>query len=137
MASVQDAYQRHFHLDSSPHPGQVWSWFFIRISGLLMVVLVLVHMAIMHVLGGGVEKVDFNFVAGRLAGPFWRTFDWFLLVLALVHGGLGARIVILDHVRPIKWKRLATTALYLVTAFMLVVGTVVLVTFDAPQVPGG
>ena len=32
--------------------------------------------------------------------PFWRTWDWVLLVLALIHGINGLRVITLDYVRP-------------------------------------
>ncbi len=134
--TVEHAYRAHFRPDTTPSRRQVWSWFFVRISGLGLVFLVLGHMAIMHVIGGGVDRVDFDFVANRWAGAFWRTYDWLLLVLALTHGALGARIVIADHLTRKRLKRFATTALYLIVAFMLVVGTVVIVTFDVSRIPG-
>jgi succinate dehydrogenase / fumarate reductase, membrane anchor subunit len=134
--SVEQAYRAHFRPDTVPSRREVWSWFFVRISGLGLVFLVLGHMAIMHVLGGGVDRVDFEFVASRWAGPFWRTYDWLLLVLALTHGGLGARTAIADHLRKERVKKLATIVLYVVVGFMLVVGTLVIVTFDVSRIPG-
>ena len=53
MATVQDVYERHFPTGVSPSSWEVWSWFFMRISGLLLVFLVLGHLAIMHVFGAG------------------------------------------------------------------------------------
>ena len=119
-----------------PDRAEVRSWLFVRISGLLLAFLALGHMAIMHVFGGGVERVDFDFVAARWAGPVWRTYDWLLLLLALLHGALGARTTIRDHVRPRGWNRLATWALWSVTGVLLVLGTIVIVAFDAPPIAG-
>src|SRR6266545_2513346 len=55
---------------------EMWSWLFMRISGILLLVLAVGHVVIMHVLGGGVERVDFKFVKVRWDSPFWRTWDW-------------------------------------------------------------
>lgn len=136
MASIQSVYVRRVAPNVAPHRSQVWAWFFMRVSGLVLVFLVLGHMAIMHVLGGGVEKVNFSFVAARWSGGFWRSYDWLLLALALLHGAIGARGVIRDHIHSTVWKTPAVVALYSVTALLLVLGTVVIVTFDASQMPG-
>jgi succinate dehydrogenase / fumarate reductase membrane anchor subunit len=136
MASVEEVYARRFTPLVPPARSQVWAWFFMRLSGLVLVFLVLGHMAIMHVLGGGVEKVNFSFVAGRWTGVFWRSYDWLLLALALLHGAIGARVVIRDHVNGAGWSKLAVVALYSITAVLLILGTVVIVTFDASRMPG-
>lgn len=137
MLSVQDAYRGQFKPDRSPTGFQVWSWFFMRISGLVLVFLVLGHMAIMNLIDGGVERIDYNFVAARWSGFFWRTYDWLLLALALTHGALGARLSIQDHLRKPGLRLAAKVALYSIVAFLFVVGTLTLATFDASRMPGG
>ena len=44
---------------------ELYAWVFMRVSGVLLVLLVLGHFAIMHVLGGGLDRVNFAFVSGR------------------------------------------------------------------------
>jgi succinate dehydrogenase / fumarate reductase membrane anchor subunit len=92
----------------APRPGrtratrtnfELYSWLFMRISGILLLVLAVGHVLIMHVLGGGVERVDFKFVQLRWQSTFWRTWDWMMLSLALIHGVNGWRVVILDYAR--------------------------------------
>ena len=78
--------------------GELWLWLFMRISGLILMVLALGHLVIMHLLGTGAERINFGFVAVRWASPFWRTWDWMLLMLALVHGINGLRNITLDYV---------------------------------------
>ncbi|MGQ0679370.1 MAG: succinate dehydrogenase hydrophobic membrane anchor subunit [Actinomycetota bacterium] len=133
--NVQDAYLNRFHPDSAPSRKQVWSWFFMRISGLGLVFLVLGHMAIMHVIGGGVDRIDYDFVAARWTGLFWRSYDWLLLALALTHGAIGARGAIQDHLRRPRLRRIATVALWALVAFMMVLGTFVLATFEVAGAP--
>jgi succinate dehydrogenase / fumarate reductase membrane anchor subunit len=70
-----------------------------RISGVLLVFLVLGHFAIMHVLDGGLDRINFAFVSGRWANPFWRVYDFAMLTLALAHGGNGLRVIIDDYAR--------------------------------------
>ena len=96
----------------------------------LLVFLTLGHLAIMHVLGGGVERVSFDFVAARWHGMFWRTYDWLLLSLAIVHGANGARVVIDDYVHRDGWRALLKTLLLAATFLFLVLGTFVIVTFN-------
>ena len=70
-----------------------------RLSGLVLLVLAVGHVLIMHVLEEGVDRVDFGFVALRWNSLFWKTWDWLMLSLALVHGVNGLRVIILDYVR--------------------------------------
>jgi succinate dehydrogenase / fumarate reductase membrane anchor subunit len=65
-------------------------WLFMRISGLLLLVLAVGHTLIMHLPAGGVDRINFGFVAVRWESPFWRTWDWLLLILALLHGINGS-----------------------------------------------
>lgn len=137
MATVQEVYERKVRPETAPSSWEVWGWFFMRISGVLLVFLLLGHMAIMHVFGGGVERINFDFVAQRWSGIFWRTYDWFLLALALLHGGYGARSVIQDYIRSNGWRVFLKAGLYTTIFVMFSIGTLIIVTFDASQMPGG
>ena len=106
-------------------------WYFMRISGLLLVVLALGHMFIMHVLvelTGG--EIDFAFVQSRWGTPFWRIYDFALLVLAFVHGANGARIVISDYVAHRTARGLLIGALLVISGIWLVLGMAVIAFFD-------
>jgi len=136
MATVQDVYEHHFPARVSPSSWEVWTWFFMRISGLLLLFLVLGHLAIMHVFGGGVDRVNFDFVAARWRGIFWRSYDWLLLALALLHGASGARTILHDYVRPGGWRVFGKAILSTATFVFLSIGTLVIVTFDPTQLGG-
>ncbi len=105
------------------------SWFFMRVSGALIVVLVLIHLAFVHFVHG-VDEINYKFVANRWFSPTWRTLDFLLLMLALTHGANGIRILVEDYIRPKGWRTLSLTALYVVTAFLLVLGGLVMLTFQ-------
>ena len=64
---------------------ELYAWFFMRVSGLLLVLLAVGHMFIMHVFNDTLN-LDYEFVAARWDTPYWRAFDWLLLALSLLHG---------------------------------------------------
>jgi succinate dehydrogenase / fumarate reductase membrane anchor subunit len=106
-------------------------WYFMRLSGLALVLLVLGHMLIMHVLvelTGG--EIDFAFVQNRWGTPFWRIYDLLLLVLAFVHGINGSRIVITDYVASRTGRRLLIGLVTLIGTIWIVLGIAVILLFD-------
>ena len=115
---------------------ELWAWIFMRISGLLLMILAVGHVLIMHIPNGGVSRVSFAFVATRWRSPFWRTWDWMLLVLALIHGVNGLRNITLDYVRK-PGIRFATNMFFYALGFALfILGTVIVLTFDPSKWPG-
>lgn len=110
---------------------ELFSWLFMRISGIVLLVMAVYHLVLMHYTIG-VENLSFEIVADRFAGPWWRLYDFFLLAFALLHGANGARIVIEDYVRRDAWRLFAKVLLILITFVLLVMGTWILVTFEVP-----
>ncbi len=109
---------------------ELYGWLYIRISGVLLIFLVLGHLVIMHLIDGGVNRVNYDFVVQRLKTPFWRTYDFALLVLAMSHGVWGMRNVLLDYIhRPIS-RLVALSLLYTVAGVVLALGAIVLFTFQ-------
>ena len=76
---------------------ELYAWFFMRVSGLFLVLLAAGHMFIMHVFNDTLN-LDYEFVAARWDTPYWRTFDWLLLTLSILHGTNGLRIVMHDNI---------------------------------------
>ena len=109
---------------------ELYSWVFMRISGILLVFLVLGHLLIMNVLDGGVHRINFGFVAGRWASPFWQSWDLLMLWLAEIHGGNGLRTVIDDYARKDSTRFWLKMLLYVAMVVVLFVGTLVIFTFD-------
>ena len=56
-----------------------WGWIYMRASGVLLVVLIFGHLFVNMVAGEGVKQIDFAFVAGKWASPFWRIWDTLML----------------------------------------------------------
>jgi succinate dehydrogenase / fumarate reductase, cytochrome b subunit len=125
-------------------------WSFMRISGVLILVLVFGHLAMMHVIQGvfditaagpvvgttgtNVGGTAVEFVAARwneFIGPIaiWRVYDLFLLGLVTMHGFNGLRYVLTDFTS--EWPTARRAMVYLCTigaVILLVVGGAALFT---------
>jgi succinate dehydrogenase membrane anchor subunit len=112
-------------------------WFyFMRLSGLALVILALGHMFIMHVLVEITgDEIDFAFVQSRWGTPFWRIYDLLLLLLAFIHGVNGARVVIGDYVSNRTGRSLIVGAFLVISAIWLVLGMAVIALFDPTTAP--
>ncbi|MFA0765049.1 MAG: hypothetical protein BDTLLHRC_000002 [Candidatus Fervidibacter sp.] len=104
-------------------------WAFMRVSGVLLLFLVLGHFAIMHLMDGGVNRVNAAFVAQRWANFGWRVYDFLMLALAMGHGVWGMRTVLLDFVHRPTRRFWALVCLYVLSGVVLVLGALVLFTF--------
>jgi succinate dehydrogenase / fumarate reductase membrane anchor subunit len=109
---------------------ELYSWLFMRLSGLLLIVLVLGHLFIMNILDGGVQRINFAFVAGRWSSPFWQFWDLSMLWLAEIHGTNGLRTVINDYARRDATRFWLKVLLYTSAVLILALGTFVIFTFD-------
>lgn len=109
---------------------ELYSWLFMRLSGLVLIVLVLGHLLIMNVLDSGVHRINFAFVAGRWASPFWQFWDLAMLWLAELHGTNGLRTVINDYARKDATRFWLKMLLYASAVLILALGSFVIFTFD-------
>jgi len=116
-----------------------WGWVYMRASGVVLVVLIFGHLFLNLYAGEGVNALDFAFVAGKWASPFFQWYDFALLWLALIHGANGVRTIINDYStlptgRGLRWlftpHGIMKTALVASTAVLLILGTLVIFTFD-------
>jgi succinate dehydrogenase / fumarate reductase membrane anchor subunit len=119
------------------NPGfERFMWYFMRISGLALVILALGHMLIMHVVVQITFKpVDFAFVTDLWGTPFWRIYYFLLLVLALIHGVNGTRIVIGDLVARGGLRALLLVSLGAITVLWLILGMIVIIGFNPATSP--
>jgi succinate dehydrogenase / fumarate reductase, membrane anchor subunit len=106
------------------------AWLFMRLSGIVLVVLVLGHLFIMNILDGGVHRINFAFVAGRWASPFWQIWDLLMLWLAMLHGANGMRTIINDYASRTGTLLTLKGLLYAATVLIIALGTLVIFTFD-------
>ncbi len=98
-------------------------WIFMRISGLILMFLVLGHVYMTFV---QVSESDatYDAVVAKLANPAWKFYDWLILVLALLHGVNGARYSIEDYVRSRPNRFWVKGIFYTVVAVIMSLGTV-------------
>ena len=109
------------------------SWYFLRVSGILLIGLALGHLFITHYLSVP-SQTTFDWVARRWANPIWRTFDWVLLLSALWHGLVGMRYSITDWVPRANWRVAAFSLVGIVGLLWTALGTITIFTFSAPAV---
>ncbi len=106
------------------------SWLFMRGSGLVLLVLVFGHLFVNLMTGDGIHQVDFAFVAGKWANPFWQVWDLAMLWLAELHGMNGLRTIINDYASKPTTRFALKTLLYFSALVVIVLGTLVIFTFD-------
>lgn len=118
-----------------PRPTQsnfeLYSWLFMRVSGVVLWILVLGHLLIMHVLNS-VRDIDYAFVENRWANPLWRIWDWTMLILALTHGLNGVRLMSDDYLRKRKHRVIATILIYVAAFAFILIGSITILMFRSP-----
>lgn len=107
---------------------ETWSWFFMRLSGLILLFLALIHFAITHIVND-VVATDSDFLARRWDNPLWRVFDWSLLALALAHGLNGLRWIIDDYVRRPRARLITKMVVFGLSGALFCLGTFTIVAF--------
>ena len=108
---------------------ELWSWFFMRISGLVLIFLALYHL-IWWNLVIGVEHLDSEIVIQRWNNPLWRFFNVALITFAMLHGLNGLRYSIEDYIRGPGKQAAAKAVAYTLVLSVLAFGIYALVTFD-------
>ena len=114
---------------------ELWGWIFMRASGVVLLVLIFGHLFVNLWAGQGVKAIDFGFVAGKWASPFWQVWDLLMLWLAMIHGTNGVRTIINDYAERTGTRLVLKSLLYLAFTVVVVLGTLVIFTFD-PCPPG-
>ncbi|MBP2437525.1 succinate dehydrogenase hydrophobic membrane anchor subunit [Microbacterium amylolyticum] len=107
-----------------------WGWIYMRVSGVLLIVLIFGHLFVNLMIGDGISAIDFAFVAGKLANPFWQWWDVAMLWLAFIHGSNGMRTIVNDYVLNKAVQKTLVWVIWIVAALMILLGTLVVFTFD-------
>ncbi len=96
----------------------------------ILVVLIFGHLFTNLVAGEGVKAINFAFVAGKWADPFYMVWSTLLLWLSLIHGANGMRTIVNDYAYRPLLRRILHGALLSSTVVLLLLGTFVIFTFD-------
>ncbi len=127
---IENPGQAHKRRKTSRTNYELYGWVFMRASGVLLLVLIFVHLFVNLVAGEGITAVDFGFVAGKWASPFWQAADLIMLWLAMLHGTNGVRTIINDYADRDGLRMWLKVALYTAFLVVTVLGTLVIFTFD-------
>ena len=109
---------------------ELYSWFFMRITAIVLFFMAVFHLVYMHIIIG-LDNITFDVIAQRWQSPGWRLFDLFLLVFGWLHGSNGVRVVIDDYVRSDGWRVLLKSILYVLVFVLIVLGAYVIFTFQS------
>ncbi len=105
-------------------------WYLVRISGVALFVLALSHYIIQHFIFDPSQQTSEWIASHRWNQLIWRASDWALLMAVLLHSSLGVRTVLLDHIHGPRGRIITLSALYLLTALLFLLGTVVVATLQ-------
>ena len=118
---------------SRKRPGfnlEKYGWMYMRLSGVLLIVLIFGHLIANLLVGDGIHAINFAFVAGKWADPFWQVWDIAMLVLALIHGTNGMRTLVNDYTEREWIRRTLVWLLWIVCFVEITIGVLALVTFS-------
>ena len=87
------------------------AWLLMRLSAILLVPLVWIHVWIQDVLVG-VHAINIDYVAMRWASLGWRIYDAGLLCFAFAHGTNGLRQVLEDYLHGRRTRRVLRVLLF-------------------------
>jgi succinate dehydrogenase / fumarate reductase membrane anchor subunit len=98
-------------------------WIFMRISGLILIFLILGHIYMTFI---QVSEADATYIAvvNKLQQPAWKFYDWLILSLSLLHGVNGARYSIEDYVRSRPNRAWVKSIFYTISALIFTLGTI-------------
>jgi succinate dehydrogenase / fumarate reductase, membrane anchor subunit len=109
---------------------ELYSWVFMRGSGVVLIALIFGHLFVNLMTGQGIKSIDFAFVGGKWSSPFWQMWDLLMLWLAELHGVNGVRTVINDYATKTSTRMVLKTLLVLSAILIMFLGTLVIFTFD-------
>ncbi len=108
-----------------------WAWFFQRLSAVLLIVFLGLHIFVDHFMNAGSETagetlITFGDVSMRLNQFAYIFVDYSLLALVLFHGLNGARTVMFDFDMFMKRKKAVDVGLWVLGIATLIWGIVIL-----------
>jgi len=102
-----------------------WAWFFQRLSAVLLVVLLGIHIYVDHFWHVG-EDLSVSNINDRLREAVFIVIDYSLLAVVLLHGLNGTRTVLFDFDMFAKRKDLVDVGLWVLGIATMVWGVIIL-----------
>jgi succinate dehydrogenase / fumarate reductase membrane anchor subunit len=102
-----------------------------RLSGLALFVLALGHFSIMHFIFDPATQSAQWIIDDRWGSVLWRTVDWLLLTMVVLHAFLGIRTVLQDYIHG-GARTALTLLLYLAGIALALMGTMAVMTLPFP-----
>ena len=111
-----------------------WAWFFQRLSAVLLIVFLGIHLYASHFMDLGEHQsgealISFDDVTVRLDQLFYIVVDYGMLSMVLMHGLNGLRTVMFDFDMFVKRKKYVDVGLWVVGIATLIWGIVILFPF--------
>ncbi len=103
-------------------------WFFQRITGIYLFVMLLVHFFVMHFSG---KELTYENVAPRLSSPLWKAADLLFLIFALYHGFNGLWSIIDDYVKSRSLRLFLMAIVITLVVVLFVVGAITILSVKA------
>jgi len=105
---------------------EITAWKWMRYSGLLLIPLEWIHVALQDVIVG-VHAIDITYVEMRWRLIGWRIFDFLLLAFAFAHGMNGLRQVLFDFVSGENARRRLSWTLLILWLVISLIGAVAII----------
>jgi succinate dehydrogenase hydrophobic membrane anchor protein len=91
----------------SAHRGGMWSWLFQRVTAVLLIVCLAIHLILTHIADLG--EVNMTTIGARLAHGGLTAVDIILLAAGIFHALNGLRMVLMDYWFSPRSRALALT----------------------------
>ena len=105
-----------------------WAWFFQRLSAVLLVVLLTVHIYLDHYAEVG-AGITVGWVHERLGQILYIAVDYTMLAMVIFHGLNGSRTILFDFDMFVKRKKLVDIGLWILGIATMIWGIIVLFPF--------
>ncbi|GJM42554.1 MAG: succinate dehydrogenase [Ardenticatenaceae bacterium] len=106
-----------------------YAYMFMRMSGLILLILAVGHMMIQHVLNSS-GNLTLIFVADQWNSWGWKAYDIFLLLFAIPHGVNGLRNVLEDYIHNPQTIRIINIILAIFVVATVVWAAIGITLFD-------
>jgi len=110
------------------------AWFFQRLTGIVLVPVLLVHLLTMHRYHE--HGLAWQDVTKLMANPYWKVLEITFLVVALYHGLNGVYSLLQDYVKKSGLRLTLFSVVVLVGLALLVFGLITVVSIQSPDMVG-